>query len=1283
MSQVNLNGNSFDDNNGKNSKRSNVSVKRLVLNINKDKGKEEEQVVHTFNNNNESLLFSQTFNPNLSNANLDYIVNAIKEEEYSSIPKLSYENVSKGKENIPINSQKNINSNEKDVKLSYSNKESSISKSNESLKIEKQIHLSPPKSKVSSSIKNISSSKSNMSNSKEKSNSKNIPLEKPKSKKSYSEMKANIYGAYTENINDMYIIYKHYDKSSNTKWILDLEDIVKDKLLFDQEVKNFTIKPVGGVGQFISRMWKFWVLYHSYCLQKTKIPLNIFIREVRQSHYNILDNKFLFEENIVDLIQKHYSIDEIKSELLYLYKISEISSDLDNINELNNEVFTIFFTHSVYDLSSNESQNLISKNPSYSYFYNEMDKARDLIDSIYTNYLLKKSIWKDELKEIYREYFKIDYENYSINPKDIQYIEEAKRFMSFYKFWILSFILMFNIVPISVQNIRRFLLIFTDSLSRVNCVSREYLIVFLKEVCNLIPPEAFSYEIEKLKKQLSTKEYTLTCEFNYEKAFNISQEIKELNANDWINVLDIYSNLELNTNHTIQEEKGSNLYIEDSKMNAILLIIDEYYNKFLLNDFTWMNELQSIIKYYFEWQNEKWCFKPRFINHDNNSEGFINEDALISMNLLKDYRFLLLVCFFHENQYETGIKLFLLFTYNISSFCENFENFIINYPRVLLLLFQPNIILEELAFIQAKYLKNFSQNYQSIEEVNIDYITIKDYITMLDGEYMSYIDNTYKEDYINSIMKQKRCMYNDQPKNINDNYISIIDTHIISSKKYLPEEMDEKNEEKQSITVGNSVNKFDSQINNDKKNLEEKKSSSKKKVIEEIQNYNINHYNNSNDEVKTDNYVNMDIRKFSTGSSKKKNESPDSELLDNNNNDVTFSIKNSSEKLNHLDSVKNSNYNTPYSVSNYKQSFGPEEYQSSNNKKTVNINIEQSESKQIKLSEIKENLITSYTEQVTSNNKIDNNGTPKINSSYKFINDPYSKFKKLLAPKKYPLDICSQVNDEDEDSQISIAQLQLERSQNLKVNKIFSLDKESIKDFPKDTHMYLTLLPNFVLNKIISHIKDKLINNSNQNSFLLSQDDTTNVSVQNVDNFTLNHLRKEFHKLSIQNDEDDIHKSKMKNDKKSKATKVSLNDNVDNTEEIDVDSYFKNKKRYKSKVKSKNFVEDLNNDATLTEKNDNNVSKNNHSNLQNDNDNRKNSKSKSKSKNKNKKHNKDNIQHSSNNIDSESEKNHKDKDYNISNNEEIHKNSTKITKYNKYNKYKVSCINFRKNQMLP
>ena len=90
---------------------------------------------------------------------------------------MSYENVSKGKENIPINSQKNINSNEKDVKLSYSNKESSISKSNESLKIEKQIHLSPPKSKVSSSIKNISSSKSNMSNSKEKSNSKNIPLE--------------------------------------------------------------------------------------------------------------------------------------------------------------------------------------------------------------------------------------------------------------------------------------------------------------------------------------------------------------------------------------------------------------------------------------------------------------------------------------------------------------------------------------------------------------------------------------------------------------------------------------------------------------------------------------------------------------------------------------------------------------------------------------------------------------------------------------------------------------------------------------------------------------------------------------------------------------------------------------------------------------------------------------------------------------------------------------------------------------------------------------------------
>lgn len=43
----------------------------------------------------------------------------------------------------------------------------------------------------------------------------------------------------------------------------------------------------------------------------------------------------------------------------------------------------------------------------------------------------------------------------------------------------------------------------------------------------------------------------------------------------------------------------------------------------------------------------------------------------------------------------------------------------------------------------------------------------------------------------------------------------------------------------------------------------------------------------------------------------------------------------------------------------------------------------------------------------------------------------------------------------------------------------------------------------------------------------------------------------------------------MKNDKKSKATKVSLNDNIDNTEEIDVDSYFKNKKRYKSKVKVK------------------------------------------------------------------------------------------------------------------
>lgn len=1386
MSQANLNGNSFDDNNGKNSKRSNVSVKRLVLNINKDKSRDDENVVNNSNNNyNEHIFgnFSQTFNPNLSNANLDYITNAIKEENYPSIPKLSYDNISKssGKENIPYNSQNKIDitnvtevikNNEKDELINNSNKSNKVSQKsgivdvnnhsqskskkqdveisnskgnskssksqfNDNLTVEKQIHLSPPKSKQSNIQTFQSGAKSNLSNSKAShskySSEKVVPLEKPKSKKSYSEMKANIYGAYTETINDMFIILKHYDKN-NSKWMLEIEDIVKDRLLFDQEVKNFTIKPVGGVGQFISRMWKFWILYHAYSLKKTKIPLNIFLREVRQSHQNILDNKFLFEENIVDLIQKNYSNDEIAKELNYLNNLNGDSNNIqidDLSKEFNNEDFAIFFTHSVYEVTSEESQELLKENSSYSYFYNELDKVKDQIDTIYTNYLLKKPIWKNEIKEIHRLVFKVDYENYIISPKDIDCIENSKRYMSFYKFWILSFILMFEIVPICIQNIRKFFITFSDSLSKANCVSREFLIVFIKEVSNLISTETFSYEIDKLKKQLRTKEYVLSSDYHYEKVLNLSSEIKDFNANDWQSLLEIYSNLELNPDYQSYQEYSENNTSEDSKMNTINMIIDEYYNKFLINDFSWMNEFQNIIKYYFEWQQDKWCFKPRFLNNENNNDNQFNEDTFISMNLLKDYKFLLLVCFFHENQYETGIKLFLLFTYNLSSFYENFENFIINYPRVLLLLFHPNVILEELSFIQGKYLKIFSQNYQALdsEEVSVDYITIKDYITMLDPEYMNYIDITYKSDYVNSLMKQKRCMYNDQPKNINDNYISIIDTHIISSKKYFPEDIDEKHDDKKSIekSAKNSINKFESKKKEvvSIENAEDKVASSKKKVLEEIENYNNNKFSNSNysKKLKSENYTNMDIREFS--SSKKKNS------VNINGENITFSINSNSENTDLDENNTNSNsviqisnrknkshidpyskYNTPHTISNYKISFGGEFPLDSN--EDVKINIDLGDKLQNNLSEkSKKNEIMSQSHQKSSfenssnsisNDKSIKNATPKINSTYKMINDPFSKFKKLLAPKKYPIDACSQINDESEDfEEISHAKLQLERSQNLKVNKIFNLDKDYIKDFPKDTHMYLTLLPNFVLKNIVNHIKEKLTNNSNQNSFYTP--DENGVSIQNVDCFTLNILRKEFKKLSIENEENTVNptiNTSSKNDKKNKKSiskqkiisedskkSVNINDSTDNNiinenkiietvnnneenePEIDVASYFKNKKKYKTKsrVKSKNFEEDISN---VNESNKDN----NYTNNENDNkfssENRSQEKSNVRSRTKNKDKNNKNALNDSIQNNSEHETN-KLFESNKADQDEI-RPSTKNTKSNKYNKYKVSLF---------
>lgn len=408
---------------------------------------------------------------------------------------------------------------------------------------------------------NNNSKRSNLllSNHSKRSN-KDPLLTKPKSKKSYSEMKANIYASYTANLDDIFALYK----ANKREWLLEFEEKILDiqrsnadtsiinknnsvitSDLFNFDPYSFNITPIADISKHLIRLYKFWILLFAYRLNFFIIPITLFLREIRQARIQIIDLEFFFNEEVASLLKIHYTNEEIKSEFERLKKnycnerIREIDySENDHDGFVNFEVISVLLEHEIYDASSTESEyikeeirarehsntnssnsngltdendNIYNNNSlSSNYLLNKQELFEETINEFYSEYLLGNIEWQDQFSLTVFDDSILQYDNtiYKIIPKN----QLGEFIVKNYKAWILIHFITLNKFKtsndskenkeIDSYNLSGFLRNVSNSLRQINPNDEMlYLIELIKITKHFFSKEEITTELKNLNKK--------------------------------------------------------------------------------------------------------------------------------------------------------------------------------------------------------------------------------------------------------------------------------------------------------------------------------------------------------------------------------------------------------------------------------------------------------------------------------------------------------------------------------------------------------------------------------------------------------------------------------------------------------------------------------------------------------------------------------------------------------------------------------------------------------------
>ena len=622
------------------------------------------------------------------------------------------------------------------------------------------------------------SKKNNMSSAKYNSSSKKIALEKPKSKKSYSEMKANIYTTFSQTIDDLYL-YCCYNKKD---WDTQFAEIIQDTMIFEKEVRNFTIKPTAELGKYLTQLYKFWILYHSYCLKKNLISLNIFLREVRQSRKQIYDNELRFDEGIVNLIKQYYTPSQIAKELKYLNKFDGDNVEI-NENELNFEAFSRFFDHPIYELDSIETIGICSKiEENYNiydvYKKSYLEETYYEIDELYASYILGNDNWVEEIIKITHDSSIMDWDEKTLTLSPVN--EKGKLYLQNYKAWILIHIAMEIKYP-KMTNFETLLRVIANSLEQINSPK----ILYFNELIKFIKKYYSNNDIIREFRNLNSKYNTI-----------FPENIELITSEIWSNFFDhiefkrnSHSTIELINKKNKSEEVQENIQLLNDNEN-LFNKINEWYNLYENQNYSWLEEIIKLTH-----DKSLMVFKDE--------EYSINSVSDLGKLLLKKYKFVILSIYANRIKYNSSLKLQLTMIRNYKkNQLDNEFAFHTALIKLLPMFFDSNTILDEFKYLHKTHKINFSFDLNNSNPQ----IEISDYIEMFcHEEYDSSNPNTKK--IIQDEYRKYDQMMN--PTNLNilnitppiskknhdslfkttdavlgsqEKYISIIETHQVSNK---------------------------------------------------------------------------------------------------------------------------------------------------------------------------------------------------------------------------------------------------------------------------------------------------------------------------------------------------------------------------------------------------------------------------------------------------------------------------------------------------------------------
>lgn len=146
-----------------------------------------------------------------------------------------------------------------------------------------------------------------------------------------------------------------------------------------------------------------------------------------------------------------------------------------------------------------------------------------------------------------------------------------------------------------------------------------------------------------------------------------------------------------------------------------------------------------------------------------------------------------------------------------------------------------------------------------------------------------------------------------------------------------------------------------------------------------------------------------------------------------------------------------------------------------------------------------------------------NTDSPTKSKVNRLINDPYSRFKKLLAPRKFDSEVLSYDYDSSDDSYLLPTNDNpiLTKYKDINIKNLFALNSNS--NFPKEIKLYLSSLPDYVINSLSTAIDDiKLHNQVDSLSFSpqpvkkVNNPKKSNEIIKNTE-FTIKNINKEEH----------------------------------------------------------------------------------------------------------------------------------------------------------------------------